>query len=249
MSPAPTVAVFRPDDGRLAAAAATLSELGLEPLGDPMLAVEPTGAAPREDAAITVFTSATGVERAAAAGWTPGDGLVCAIGATTADRLREAGYPVDRVPAEYSSAGLVETLRDEAAGARVELARSDHGSATLPEGLIGAGAYVHETVLYRLVRPAESGRSTVAASEGALDGAVFTSSLTVEHFLAAAAERDVREAAIAALDGAVVGAIGEPTRETAAAAGIGVDVVPERASFEALASGVADRLAAEGNRT
>ncbi len=121
MSPAPTVAAFRPDDGRLAAAEATLSELGVEPLGDPMLAVEPTGAVPRGDAAITVFTSATGVERAAAAGWAPGDGLVCAIG--------------------------------------------------------------------------------------------------------------------------------EPTRETAAAAGIGVDVVPERASFEALASGVADRLAAESDRT
>ena len=248
MRPAPTVAAFRPDDGRLAAAEATLSELGLDPLGDPMLAVEPTGAVPQEDGAITVFTSATGVERAAEGGWTPGDRLVCAIGATTADRLREADYPVDLVPAEYSSAGLVEALRDEAAGTRVELARSDHGSETLPEGLVAAGAYVHETVLYRLVRPPGSGESTVAAAEGGLDGAVFTSSLTVEHFLAAAEKRDIREAAIAGLDEAVVGAIGEPTRETAAAAGISVDVVPERAAFEALASGVADRLDSDGGR-
>jgi len=231
----PRVAAFRPDDDRLAEAIETLDGLGVEPVADPMLAVEPTGEGPRTDADYAVLTSKTGAELAAEAGWDPRDATVCAIGESTADALRDAGYAVDVVPAEFSSQGLVDRLAGEVAGARVEVARSDHGSAVLLDGLESAGAYVHETVLYRLVRPAGAGDSAELAAEGELDAALFTSSLTVEHFLAAAAERGVREAAIAGLDDAVVGAIGAPTAETAEAAGIGVDAVPEAAEFELLA--------------
>jgi uroporphyrinogen-III synthase len=127
-------------------------------------------------------------------------------------------------------------------GARIEVARSDHGSDVLLEGLDDAGAYHHETVLYRLVRPDGAGASADRAAAGDLDAALFTSSLTVDHFLAAAADRGVREAAIAGLEGAIVGAIGEPTRETAEEAGIEVDVVPAEATFEALARAVLDAL-------
>jgi uroporphyrinogen-III synthase len=245
-------AVFRPDDGRAGAAADLLEALGAEPLVDPMLAVEPTGAAPRDDADYVVFTSKTGVEivaseRADGGGpderWAARDATVCAIGETTAAALRERGYDVDRVPAEFSSAGLVEALADEVAGARVEVARSDHGSSVLLAGLQDAGAYVHETVLYRLARPERAGESAERAAAGDLDVALFTSSLTVRHFLAAAVERGVREAAVAGLNDAVVGAIGDPTAETADEAGIEVDVVPDTADFEVLATTVVEDAA------
>ncbi|MDS0221768.1 uroporphyrinogen-III synthase [Haloarcula sp. S1AR25-5A] len=250
------VAAFRPDDDRLDDAVELLESLGADPVPDPMLAVEPATVAegsdaaeggdtddsdaddrvtPRTDADFVVLTSKTGVELAAAADWDPGEATVCAIGESTAQALHEAGYGVDVIPAEYSSSGLVEALADAVAGARVEVARSDHGSAVLTDGLEAAGAYVHETVLYRLVRPPESGESADLAADGDLDAALFTSSLTVEHFLDAAAERGVREAAIDGLNEATVGAIGEPTRETAEDAGISVDVVPDQADFEALA--------------
>jgi uroporphyrinogen-III synthase len=235
------VAVFRPDDERAESAAALLRELGVEPLSDPMLAVEPTGEAPRSDAEYTVLTSKTGAELVAEAGWTPG-GEVVAIGAPTAEALEAAGYGVDRLPEEFSSSGLVEELAADAPGARIEVARSDHGSDVLLAGLNDRGAYVHETVLYRLVRPEGAGESTLAAAAGDLAGACFTSSLTVEHFLEAAAERGVRADAIEGLNDAVVGAIGEPTRETAEANGIAVDVVPPTAEFDALAEAVVDRL-------
>jgi uroporphyrinogen-III synthase len=81
------------------------------------------------------------------------------------------------------------------------------------------------------------------AAAGDLEGVLFTSSLTVEHFLAAAAERGVRDAAIEGLADAVVGAIGDPTRETAEAHGISVDIVPERADFETLACDVVETAA------
>ncbi len=231
----PRVAVFRPADDRLSDAVETLEAFGTDPVADPMLAVEPTGASPREDADYAILTSKTGAELAAAAGWEPGSATVCAIGASTADALREVGYAVDVVPAEFSSQGLVDRLDGEVGGARVEVARSDHGSAVLLDGLDAAGAYVHETVLYRLVRPHGAGDSAELAADGALDAALFTSSLTVENFLDAAAERGVREGALAGLADAVVGAIGTPTAETASEAGIEVDVVPADADFERLA--------------
>ncbi|MFC6837344.1 uroporphyrinogen-III synthase [Halomarina ordinaria] len=237
------VAFFRPDDERRTRAEALLSELGATPVADPMLAVEPTGATPRTDADAAVLTSKTGVELASEGGWEPADGTtVCAIGDRTAAVLREHGYSVDVVPAEFSSSGLVATLRDRIDGARVEVARSDHGSPVLTDGLNDAGAYVHETVLYELVRPPEAGDSADFAATGDLDAALFTSSLTVAHFLEAAEARGVREAAVEGLNGAVVGAIGEPTRVQAEGAGIAVDVVPDRATFEALARAALARL-------
>jgi len=230
----PAVAVFRPADDRIEAAIDRLEELGVEPVADPMLAVDPTGERPRTDAAYTVLTSRSGAELLADTGWQPG-GRLCAIGETTAGALDAAGYDVDVVPAEFSSAGLVDRLRGEVDGARVEVARSDHGSDVLLDGLIDAGAYVHETVLYRLVRPEGAGVSAERAAAGTLDAALFTSSLTVEHFLDSAEQRGLREAALSGLGEAVVGAIGDPTRETAERLGVGVDVVAPTADFDALA--------------
>ena len=235
-------AVFRPSDERIDEAVALLDSLGADPVPDPMLAVEPTGATP-EDAPYVVMTSKTGVELVDDEGRTPGDATLVAIGERTARAMREAGWEVDVVPEEYSSAGLVAALADDVAGERVEVARSDHGSDVLTDGLADAGADVHETVLYRLVRPAGSGDSAELAADGDLDAALFTSSLTVEHFLDAAAERGVHEAAVDGLNDAVVGAIGDPTRETAESLGIEVDVVPEEATFESLATAAVEAAA------
>jgi uroporphyrinogen-III synthase len=268
------VAVFRPDDERMARAVELLDSLGAVPVPDPMLAVESTGAIPggrdgddpdtdrsatdsdtdrsatdsdtdrsATDPDVVVLTSKTGVELLADADWTPGDALLACIGPRTAESAREAGWTVDVVPEEYTSAGLVAALEGDVDGRTVEIARSDHGSDVLLDGLREAGADVHETVLYRLVRPEGSGQSSVMAAGGELDAVCFTSSLTVENFLAAADERGVREEAVAGLNRAVVGVIGAPTRETAEGHGIRVDVVPENATFEELATAVVEEAA------
>jgi len=184
----PRVAVFRPADERIEDAKALLASLGADPVADPMLAVEPTDATP-EDAPYVVLTSKTGVELAAEAGWEPGDATLVAIGPATAEAARAAGWTVDLVPDEYTSAGLVAALEDRVDGEHVEVARSDHGSDVLLAGLREAGATVTETVLYRLTRPSDAGESAAMAAAGDLDAAAFTSSLTVTHFLDAAAER------------------------------------------------------------
>lgn len=231
----PRVAVFRPDDERVDEAVELLEELGANPVPDPMLAIEPTDAGPRTDGDVAVLTSKTGVELAAEAGWDPGASTLVAIGPATTEAAEAVGFEVDIVPEEYTSAGLVAALEDRVEGKRVEVARSDHGSQVLLDGLTAAGAYVHETVLYELVIPAGVGESVDLAAGGDLDAALFTSSLTVEHFLSVASERGIEGEVREGLAEAVVGAIGSPTAETAAAAGLTVDIVPETADFEALA--------------
>ena len=237
------VAVFRPDDERLTEAVELLDSLGATPVADPMLAIEPTGATPRSDADYVVFTSKTGIELAAEAGWQPSDATLVSIGSGTTAAATAVGWTVDREPETYSSAGLVELLAEEVADSHVNVARSDHGSPVLLDGLANAGADVTETVLYRLVRPNDAGDSTALAADGDLDAVAFTSSLTVEHFLDAAADRGVKAAAIDGLGSAVVGAIGEPTRETAVDNGLAVDIVPGEATFEALATRVVEAAA------
>lgn len=240
----PRVAVFRPDDDRIERAVETLEVLGAEPVPDPLLAVEATGTVPAGDADAIVLTSKTGVDLLAAVDWEPGPTPICAIGPATATALETAGYAVDLVPERYTSSGLVEAMADQfaLAGSRVEVARSDHGSDVLLEGLREAGATVTETVLYRLTRPAEAGRSVELAAAGALDAALFTSSLTVEHFLAIADDLSVAAEAKAGLESAIVGAIGPPTRDTAHDLGLSVDVVASEATFETLAREVLERL-------
>ncbi|MFC7071570.1 uroporphyrinogen-III synthase [Halovenus rubra] len=238
---ATSVAVFRPDDERIEAATDLLDSLGVDPISDPMLMVDSTNEQPREDSEYTILTSKTAADLLADSDWEP-SGTLCAIGETTADALEAVGYDVDVIPTEYTSTGLVDSLDTAVAGARVEVARSDHGSPVLLEGLEDAGAYVHETVLYRLVRPDGAGCSAERAADGTLDAALFTSSLTVEHFLGAARELGIEAEARSGLETAVVGVIGEPTRETAEELGISVDVVPDTVGFESLARAVVERL-------
>src|SRR6056297_1940607 len=111
MGETPTVAVFRPDDDRLEQAIAFLEDRGVEPIPDPMLAVEATDAVPRTDADYIVFTSKTGAELISEAGWEQGDEFVWAIGpaAAAAPPFSSLGSP----PAsEMSSAPvlLVKTM-------------------------------------------------------------------------------------------------------------------------------------------
>jgi uroporphyrinogen-III synthase len=235
MSGRPRVAVFRPDDDRLGAAVDLLESMDVDPVPDPMLSIRDTGRTPRTDADYTVLTSKTGVELAADAGWAPGETSLVAIGPKTADAAEEAGWTVDLVPEKFTSAGLVAALEADVDGTRVEVARSDHGSSVLLDGLADAGAYLHETVLYELVIPEGAGESAALAASGDLDAALFTSSLTVEHFVEVAAERGIEAEAIEGLEGAVVGVIGPPTAETANELGVAVDVIPSEAEFETLA--------------
>ncbi|RDZ61325.1 uroporphyrinogen-III synthase, partial [Haloferax sp. Atlit-12N] len=114
----PTVAVLRPDDNRIVEAVEYLQSLDVSPIPDPMLTVTSTGQVPRH-ADYCVFTSQTGVNLAAAAGWEQRETAVCAVGRQTATALRKQGYSVDVVPATSTSTGLVDELSADVEGRTV----------------------------------------------------------------------------------------------------------------------------------
>jgi len=235
----PRVAVFRPADEREEKAVELLRERGFEPLSDPLLELTPTGLEPRKDADYTVLTSVTGV-RLAGEVLLEMDTTVCAIGPKTSDALEEKGVGVDLVPDEYTSEGLIGALEGLVDGERVEVARSDHGSDVLTDGLNEAGAYVHETVLYELNRPVDGGVETArGVRDGDVDAVLFTSSLTVEHLLEAFEDEGVEPGA---LEDVVVGTIGEPTRETAEERSLDVGFTPEKETFEGLVAKLKEYL-------
>lgn len=238
----PRVAAFRPADGRAAAARDRLEALGADPVIDPMLELVTTGEAPRTDADYVVLTSPAAAEIVADLSWEPGGARVCAIGDRTAAALEASGIDVDVVPETYTSRGLVETLADRIEGADIEVARSDHGTPDLLAGLRDAGATVNETVLYRLRRPENAGESAELVARGKLDAVLFTSALTVEHFLEAASDRGIEPVVREGLSDIAVGAIGAPTAEAAQESGIEVDVVPSTVSFDRLATEVVTAL-------
>lgn len=229
----PVVALFRPDDARMRQSAALVTEHGGRPLCDPMLSVVATGQLPPLDAPMTVFTSRTGVEIAAAAGWTPAGTDVVAIGPATAAVAVDAGWARPPVPGRYDSEGLAELIIEQDP-TRVVIARSDHGSAVLPAALAAAAVPYEEVVLYRLERPGDAGTSVTAAAEGAVDALAFTSSLTVDHFHEIAAEADLTAAIMARRSQLTVGAIGAPTAETLGAHGLEADCIPAEATADAL---------------
>lgn len=230
----PKVAILRPDDNRIAEAGQYLQSLGVSPVTDPMLTICPSGQTPRQ-AEYFVFTSKTGVELAVQQEWRPKGAIVCAVGQKTATELRNRGYSVDVVPSTFTSAGLIEELSDGVDGQTVEIARSAHGSDVLVRGLEAAGANVHETQLYRLDRPTTAGRSVSLATDGRLDGVLFTSPKTVDHFFEIADEKDGVAALQRGLDGTIIGVIGTPTERAVRKKGIAVDVKPDTVDFTRLA--------------
>lgn len=240
-SESPVIALFRPDDARMDQTAARIRDHGGSPLRDPMLAITPTGTLPPSDAPMTIFTSRTGVEIVAAAGWTPGATRVVAVGAPTADAAEAAGWTRPMTPQRYDSTGLAELIID-AAPPRVVVARSDHGSSVLPEALSAAGVPYDEVILYRLDRPADAGDSVHATATGDVDALAFTSSLTVVHFLEIAREDDIYDGILAHLPQVTVGAIGNPTAQTLREHAIDPDCIPSEATADALIERIFDHL-------
>jgi uroporphyrinogen-III synthase/uroporphyrinogen III methyltransferase/synthase len=178
-----------------------LRALGADPVEVPVLEiVAPESYAPLDDALRNldrcdwlILTSANAVralaERAAALRIGPmqaGRLKVAAVGEATARAARLAGLPVAIVPAAYVAESLVESLRDQAAGKRVLLARAAVARDVIPDALRAAGALVDVVDAYRNGLPEAAPEQLRQAVAGGLDAATFTSSSSVTHLAEAA---------------------------------------------------------------
>lgn len=249
------VAVTRPE-ARAPSLSRRLRALGAEVLVCPAIRlrdprdVEPLRRAGRRLAAgdyhWLVFTSPAGVRQLrrslAAGGLTmPGAGQgprVAAIGSTTAEAAREAGFGVDVVPDEYRAEALAAAIVRAAgagngeggeamAGLRVLLPRAAEARDVLPRELEEAGASVEEIPAYEAVRPEEGEMEELAraVSGGGLDWVTFTASSIVRSYV----ERVGTE-----LGGARVAVIGPVTADTARRLGLSVHAVAEDYTVDGL---------------
>jgi uroporphyrinogen III methyltransferase / synthase len=111
-----------------------------------------------------------------------------AVGAATAQRLKDHHYHVDLVAENFHAESLVETFRakTDVENVKILVVRPEETSGVLAAGLAKLGAIVDEAIAYRTVP--ETGDRTRARERLAAEGAdlvIFTSSSTVRNFFAA----------------------------------------------------------------
>lgn len=225
---------------------AVLRQAGAEVIEAPTIAIEPAADLGALDEAIgdlrrfdwLVLTSPNGAERFFdRLGALGGDARslagvqIAAVGPATAEALRQRSIEPDLIPEEFTTRSLAEAMTAAGvAGRRVLLARADIATAELREALVAAKAQVHEVELYRTVAveslPAEA---MAALQAGEVGWITFTSSSTVENFLALAAKAGT------SLAGVKLAAIGPVTAQTLQSHGLTATVTASPHTVEALA--------------
>jgi uroporphyrinogen III methyltransferase / synthase len=161
-----------------------------------------------------IFTSPNGVERffeAFFAGYDDarslGNPRIAAIGAGTAAKIKEYRFAVDLMPTTFTQEGLLAAFKKESVENLTLLwIKADETRDVLGEGLIELGGILDECVSYRTVPETEdlTGAQERLRQDGA-DLITFTSSSTVDHFLALGLPWP---------EGCVAGSIGPITTET-----------------------------------
>jgi len=164
-----------------------------------------------------IFTSANGVRffldrlDRSAADWRSLRARICAIGPATRAAIEALHLKVDLMGKEYVAEGLLEAFAPyDLAGARILLPRAAVARDLVPNELARRGAQVDVVEAYRTVVPAELAASKMPAA----DYITFTSSSTVQNFVAALGA--------SALAAAKVVSIGPVTTRTARSLGIEV---------------------------
>ena len=176
-----------------------LKALGADVIAFPTIKIEPSKNFKALDKAIkelasydwVIFTSVNGVqvffERLKTLGLDArrfGCARVAAIGPATAEGLRSRGLEADSVPPEYVSESIIRKL-GKVKGLKILLPRAAAARDTLHKELKRGGALVTEIPTY-YTRPDKGNFAELAQSlrEGAVSLVTFTSSSTVEGFLA-----------------------------------------------------------------
>lgn len=190
-----------------------------------------------------VFTSPNGVsaffDRLFAAGRdirALGASRLAAIGAATAQALREQGLVADVVPPDFRAEGLAASLVPLIQpGDRVLLPRAQEAREILPQELAKAGAQVEVVASYQAVPPAALPPATTqAVRSGDIDILTFASSSTVTNFVRLVGEEQFARLA----SRAVIAAIGPVTAKTLEKFGHPPQIQPATYTIPALAAAI-----------
>ncbi|NWF52925.1 MAG: uroporphyrinogen-III C-methyltransferase [Nitrospirae bacterium] len=175
---------------------------------------------------------------------------ICAVGSKTADEIRKYGIKVDLIPEEFSSEGLIKAFcsypsaskeksqssefqtpnSELLKGIKFLLPRAERAREILPEKIKEFGGHIDLPVTYRAVKPEIHGKRLKRfLKEGRISIATFTSEATFNNFIDIIGE-DAGEL----LKGVAIAVIGPVTAKAIEKAGLKVDIMPEKATIEAL---------------
>ncbi len=161
----------------------------------------------------------------------------------TAAALESSGLKVDLVPETYVAESVIEALssQEDLSGKKVLIPRAEIARKVLPERLHALGAQVDEVALYstRIDEPENSGKVRQQLIAGEIDLVTFTSSSTVENFVALVGEKEVGAAAGRTL----FASIGLITAARAEDYGLKSAIVPETYTIVALCEAICDYFA------
>jgi uroporphyrinogen III methyltransferase/synthase len=146
---------------------------------------------------------------------------ICSIGPATKAAIEKRCIPVDIVPEEFISEGVVAALKgQDMHGARVLLPRAEVARDVIPEGLKKLGATVDVAVAYRTVSSGRDGKELEELiEEGKVDVITFTSPSTVNNFIS------IMGGNFNLPENIRIACIGPVTEKAAQKAGLRVDIV------------------------
>ena len=219
-----------------------LENLGAEVIEFPTIKIAaPTDNFKSLDAAISdiknfdwvIFTRANGVEKfferlkffkldARALG----NAKVAVIGSATAEKLLHYGIAADIIPAEFRAEGLIDALKNLVAGKKILIARAEIARDILPIELKKFGADVTVAAAYKPI-PAEN---SAKIDFNQIDIVTFTSSSTVENFVAAVGAEILSKVKIAA--------IGPITAGTLKKFGVEADIIAQEFTIDGLVDAI-----------
>ncbi len=218
------------------ALAARLEALGAHAIELPTIEIRPAADPAPLDRAIAnlaaydwlIFTSATGVrcfvERldGSAFDWRSLRARICAIGPATRAAVEALHLKVDLMGTEYVAEGLLAAFAGyDLTGKRILLPRAAVARDLVPVELTNRGAQVDVVEAYRTAMPDHARARAAEIFAHKPDWITFTSSSTVQNFVAAAGA--------GALEGVKVASIGPVTSKTAR--DLGIQVTVEAAKF------------------
>lgn len=222
-----------------------LRALGAQPIDLPLIALEPASDPAPLDGAISnlaaydwlIFTSVNGVRFFLARLDRSTTDLrslrarICAIGPATRRAVEELHMKVDVMPTEFVGESVVSALRaHNLERKRILLPRAATARDVIPRELEKLGAKVDVVEAYRNVVPPDAMQRAQAifAGKHRPGWITFTSSSTVDNFIAVAGKQ--------VLEGVRIASIGPITSETIRMNGLAVDVEAEPFTVEGLLS-------------
>ena len=159
---------------------------------------------------------------------------VCAVGSKTAKKIEARGIRVDIIPekfnAEHLTAAIAKDHGGKLEGVKFLMPRAEVGSDVFPDAVKKLGGEVDVPVAYRAARPTHRPRRLIQfLREGKISVATFTSGATFTNFM------DIVEGSCDMLKDVAIAVMGPVTKKAVEDAGLTVDIMPERATMEALA--------------